>query len=221
MPRLAVDAHAFVRPSPSSGTLGGVAAKTRECMLLLEAAGYDIVLVETMGTGQAETVVADMTDVFMVLMLPGGGDELQGLKKGAVELADIIAVNKADGDNRQRAIAAARRISCCAAHPDAAIHELVAAGPNLFSTDRRGSSAAVGDDQQSPRAHARVGRARCSRRREQQVKWMWAMVEERMLAHVRSDPALETRLPKLEAAVAEGRMSAAVAVEEIAAALGI
>src|SRR6516162_6488914 len=107
MGRLAADANAFVRPSPSSGTLGGVAARTRECMLILEAAGYDCVLVETMGTGQAETVVAEMTDFFLVLMLPGAGDELQGLKKGVVELADMIVVNKADGDNRDRAIAAA------------------------------------------------------------------------------------------------------------------
>src|SRR5438128_11030965 len=107
MPRLASDASAFVRPSPASGTLGGVAAKTRESMLICEAAGYDVVLVETVGTGQSETMVADMTDFFLVLMLPGAGDELQGLKKGIVELADMIAINKADGDNIKRAKAAA------------------------------------------------------------------------------------------------------------------
>src|ERR1044071_2103619 len=99
MARLAQDANAFIRPSPSSGTLGGVAAKTRETMLLCEAAGFDVVLVETVGTGQSEIAVADMTDFFLVLMLPGAGDELQGLKKGVVELADMIAVNKSDGDN--------------------------------------------------------------------------------------------------------------------------
>ena len=107
MARLAVDPHAFVRPSPSSGTLGGVAAKTRETMLVCEAAGYDVVMVETVGIGQSETAVADMTDFFLVLMLPGAGDELQGLKKGIVELADMIAVNKADGDNIERAKVAA------------------------------------------------------------------------------------------------------------------
>ena len=107
MARLAADPNAFVRPSPASGTLGGVAAKTRESMLICEAAGYDVMLVETIGTGQSETVVADMTDFFLVLMLPGAGDELQGLKKGVVELADMIAVNKADGDNIRRAKAAA------------------------------------------------------------------------------------------------------------------
>ena len=99
MARLASDRECIRAPLPSSGTLGGVAAKTRECMLILEAAGYDTVLVETMGTGQSETVVADMTDFFLLLMLPGAGDEIQGLKKGVVELADMIAVNKADGDN--------------------------------------------------------------------------------------------------------------------------
>src|SRR5689334_899824 len=107
MARLASDPHAFVRPSPSSGTLGGVAAKTRETMLVCEAAGYDVVMVETVGIGQSETAVADMTDFFLVLMLPGAGDELQGLKKGIVELADMIAINKADGDNIKRAKVAA------------------------------------------------------------------------------------------------------------------
>src|ERR1700761_3472627 len=104
MARLANDAGAFIRPSPSSGTLGGVAAKTRETLLLCEAAGYDVVLVETVGVGQSEIAVADLTDFFRVLMLPGAGDELQGIKKGILELADMIAVNKADaGESEQRA----------------------------------------------------------------------------------------------------------------------
>src|SRR5690349_20925063 len=107
MARLSADPHAFIRPSPSSGTLGGVAAKTREAMLLCEAAGFDVILVETVGVGQSETAVADLTDFFLVLMLPGAGDELLGIKKGVVELADMLAVNKADGDNVKRASAAA------------------------------------------------------------------------------------------------------------------
>ena len=115
--------NAFVRPSPSSGTLGGVAAKTRETMLLCEAAGFDVVLVETVGIGQSETAVADMTDFFLALMLPGAGDELQGIKKGLVELADMIAVNKADGDNLKRARAAA-------AEYRAALHILTPRSPN-------------------------------------------------------------------------------------------
>src|SRR3954467_14557994 len=107
MARLSASHDAFIRPSPASGTLGGVAAKTREAMLLCEAAGFDVVLVETVGIGQSETAVCDMTDFFLALMLPGAGDELQGIKKGLVELADMIAVNKADGDNVKRANLAA------------------------------------------------------------------------------------------------------------------
>src|SRR5262249_1733261 len=107
MARLAADENAFIRPSPAARTLGGLASKTRETMPLAGAAGFDVVLVETVGTGQSEITVADMTDFFLVLMLPGAGDELQGLKKGVVELAEMIAVNKADGDNVARANAAA------------------------------------------------------------------------------------------------------------------
>ena len=108
MASLANDPSAFVRPSPTAGELGGVNRMTRETILLCEAAGFDVVLVETVGVGQSETVVADMVDFFLVLMLPGAGDELQGIKKGILELADMIAVNKADGDNAQAAAAAAR-----------------------------------------------------------------------------------------------------------------
>ena len=123
MARLAVEPNAFVRPSPAAGTLGGVAASTREAMLICEAAGFDVVLVETIGIGQSETAVADMTDFFLVLMLPGAGDQLQGLKKGVVELADMIAVNKADGDNISRATSAA-------AEYRAALHILTARTPS-------------------------------------------------------------------------------------------
>ena len=123
MVRLAVDPNAFIRPSPAAGTLGGVAAKTRETMLICEAAGYDVIFVETVGIRRSETAVADMTDFFLVLMLPGAGDELQGIKKGLVELADMIAVNKADGDNVVRA-----RIA--AAEYRAALHILSPRSPN-------------------------------------------------------------------------------------------
>ena len=159
MARLAVDDNAFVRPSPSSGTLGGVAAKTRETMLLCEAAGFDVVLVETVGIGQSETAVADMTDFFLALMLPGAGDELQGIKKGLVELADMIAVNKADGDNVKRATAAA-------AEYRAALHILTPRSPNwtppvddLFGADRQRRRRTVGAGADASRAHDRVGRA--------------------------------------------------------------
>src|SRR5204862_1139627 len=123
MEKLARDPNAFIRPSPAGSTLGGVARRTRESMLLAEAAGFDVVLVETVGVGQSETAVADMTDFFLVLMLPGAGDELQGIKKGVVEHADMIAVNKADGDNIKRATAAAPEYR-------AALHILNPRSPN-------------------------------------------------------------------------------------------
>ena len=220
MPRLSSDANAFVRPSPSSGTLGGVAAKTRESMLICEAAGYDVVLVETIGTGQSETMVADMTDFFLVLMLPGAGDELQGLKKGVSEIADMIAINKADGDNIKRAQAAA-------AEYRAALHILNPRSPSWSPpvvTYSALTGAGIAELWDSILDHRqRMGKAGelDARRQGQQVKWMWAMLEERMFARLKSNPALKAKLPRIEAAVAAGRMSPALAVEEIASLLDV
>jgi LAO/AO transport system kinase len=220
MARLAADDNAFVRPSPSSGTLGGVAAKTRETMLLCEAAGHDVVLVETVGIGQSETAVADMTDFFLALMLPGAGDELQGIKKGLVELADMIAINKADGDNIKRANAAA-------AEYRAALHILTPCSPNwtppvvTFSAlTGTGISELWGQVELHRERMTQTGEF-AARRREQQVKWMWSMLENRMFARLRSNAALRTKLPQIESAVADGSLSAPLAVDEIAAALGI
>ena len=220
MPRLAGDPQAFVRPSPASGTLGGVAAKTRETMLLCEAAGHDVVLVETVGIGQSETAVADMSDFFLVVMLPGAGDELQGLKKGVVELADMIAVNKADGDNIARAKAAA-------ADYRAALHILAPRSPH-WQPPVITYSAVTGQGiaklwEQVLAHHAQLSKAGelAARRRGQQVKWMWAMLEERLFGGLKSDPALNTKLPQIEAAVANGELSPTMAVEQIAAALGL
>lgn len=218
MARLAADDNAFVRPSPSSGTLGGVAAKTRETMLLCEAAGFDVVLVETVGIGQSETAVADMTDFFLALMLPGAGDELQGIKKGLVELADMIAVNKADGDNVKRATTAA-------AEYRAALHILNPRSPNwtppvvTYSALAGTGIAELWDQVLAHRKRLTASGELAARRREQQVKWLWSMLEERLFAKLRSDQGLRARLPRIEAAVAEGRLSAVLAVEEIAAAL--
>jgi GTPase len=218
MARLATDPNAFVRPSPSAGTLGGVAAKTRESMLLCEAAGFDVVLVETVGVGQSETAVADMTDFFLVLMMPGAGDELQGLKKGIVELADMIAVNKADGDNVRRAKAAA-------AEYRAALHIIAPRSPN-WTPPVVTYSALTGDGVAELWGQIIAHRERMqdtgelpARRREQQVKWMWSMLEERLFARLRSDPALKTKLKQAEAAVAAGKLAPTLAVEEIARAL--
>lgn len=219
MARLAVDPNAFIRPSPSAGTLGGVAAKTRETMLICEAAGYDVILVETVGIGQSETAVADMTDFFLALMLPGAGDELQGIKKGLVELADMIAVNKADGDNIMRARAAA-------AEYRAALHIL-----NPRSTTWQVPvvtySAMTGDGVAELWSKVLEHREKLSktgefsaRRREQQVKWMWAILEDRWRGRIASDSKLKAKLPQIEKAVAEGRLSPALAVDDILATLG-
>ena len=220
MARLASDPQAFIRPSPASGTLGGVAAKTRETMLVCEAAGYDVVLVETVGIGQSETAVADMTDFFLVLMLPGAGDELQGLKKGIVELADMIAVNKADGDNVQRA-------KMAAAEYRAALNILSPHSAN-WSPPVLTYSALTGNGIAELWARVLAHKDKMSasdelatRRREQQVKWMWTMLEERLTARLRSDPAVRAKLKAAEAAVAAGTLAPALAVDEIAQLLGV
>ena len=220
MARLAVDPNAYIRPSPSSGTLGGVAARTRETMLLCEAAGFDVVLVETVGVGQSETAVADLTDFFLVLMLPNAGDELQGIKKGIIELADMIAVNKADGNGATAARAAA-------AQYQAALH-ILAPASSLWSTPAVTISGLTGKGLDALWAKIEDHRARheakgliAERRRRQDVKWMWAMVEDRLQAKLRHDPALKARTPALEAAVAAGTLAPTLAAEEIAQALGL
>ena len=151
---------AYIRPSPASGTLGGVAAKTREAMLLCEAAGFDVVLVETVGIGQSETAVCDMTDFFLALMLPGAGDELQGIKKGLVELADMIAINKADGDNIKRANLAAAEYRGALHILTPALGALASAGPDLFGADRRRHRHAVAENPRPPHRDERLGRIR-------------------------------------------------------------
>ncbi len=220
MARLAVDPRAFIRPSPTAGTLGGVAARTRETMLLCEAAGYDVILVETVGTGQSETAVADMTDFFLALMLPGAGDELQGLKKGLVELADMIAINKADGDN-----AASARVA--AAEYGAALHILTPRfaewqPPVVTCSALTGAGVAqLWEHVLDHHCRLSASGAFAERRREQQVKWMWAIVEQRLHARLATDPKLKTRLPELERAVADGALSPALAAGEIVATLGL
>jgi LAO/AO transport system kinase len=220
MARLAVDDNAFIRPSPSAGTLGGVAAKTRETMLVCEAAGFDAILVETVGIGQSETAVADMTDFFLALMLPGAGDELQGLKKGLVELADMIAVNKADGDNVARAKGAA-------AEYRAALHILTPRSPNwtppvlTYSGLAHDGIAELWAQVIAHRDRLTATGELAARRRAQQVKWMWTMLDEFWRARIASEPKLKAKLPRLEAAVAAGELSPASAVDELVAALGM
>src|SRR5215831_77496 len=215
MARLSASDDAFIRPSPSSGTLGGVAAKTREAMLLCEAAGFDAVLVETVGIGQSETAVCDMTDFFLALMLPGGGDELQGIKKGLVELADMIAINKADGDNLKRA-------NITAADYRGALHILSPRSEHwhppvvTYSALTGNGIAELWQKVLDHRTAMNASGEFAARRREQQVKWMWSMLEGRMMARLRADAAIRAKVKKTEAEVADGKMTPAVAAEQIA-----
>jgi LAO/AO transport system kinase len=215
MARLAASDHAYIRPSPASGTLGGVAAKTREAMLLCEAAGFDVVLVETVGIGQSETAVCDMTDFFLALMLPGAGDELQGIKKGLVELADMIAVNKADGDNVKRA-------NHAAADYRSALHILNPRSEHwqppveTYSALTGNGIAKLWQKILDHRSAMNASGEFAKRRREQQVKWMWSMLESRMLARLRTEPSVRAKVRKIETEVAEGRVTPSLAAEQIA-----
>ena len=215
MARLSASDSAYIRPSPASGTLGGVAAKTREAMLLCEAAGFDVVLVETVGIGQSETAVCDMTDFFLALMLPGAGDELQGIKKGLVELADMIAVNKADGDNIKRANLAAGEYR-------SALHILTPRSehwhpPVLTYSALTGSGIEtlwqkILDHRTAMKASGEF----TARRQQQQVKWMWSMLEQRMMARLRADASVRAKVKRIETEVAAGRISPALAAEQMA-----
>jgi LAO/AO transport system kinase len=214
MARLSASDRAYIRPSPSSGTLGGVAAKTREAMLLCEAAGFDVILVETVGIGQSETAVCDMTDFFLALMLPGAGDELQGIKKGLVELADMIAINKADGDNVKRA-------NHAAADYRGALHILSPRSEHWHPpvvTYSALTGMGIAELWQKILDHRTAMNASgdfAVRRREQQVKWMWSMLEQRMLSRLRADAATRARVKKIENEVADGRLTPAVAAGQI------
>ncbi|MGK5729133.1 methylmalonyl Co-A mutase-associated GTPase MeaB [Streptomyces sp. URMC 124] len=214
MERLAVDPAAFVRPSPTAGTLGGVARATRETIVVMEAAGYDVVLVETVGVGQSETAVADMVDSFLMLTLARTGDQLQGIKKGVLELADIVAVNKADGPHERDAKAAARELAGALRllqPPDAAWNP-----PVLTCSARESTGLDVLWDrlEQHRRVQESTG-ALASRRREQQVDWVWTMVREQLLNELRDHPAVRKAGPGIEQQVREGALPASLAAERL------
>jgi LAO/AO transport system kinase len=214
MERLAVDPRAFIRPSPAGETLGGVTRATRETILVCEAAGFDVVLVETVGVGQSETVVADMVDFFLVLMLSGAGDDLQGIKKGVLELADMVAVNKADGDNRRRA-------ELAAADYRSALHLMTPASPTW--TPQVLTCSGLADEgldelwRQVELHREKLGATGEleEKRRAQQVRWMWSMLDERLRDDLRARPAVASRLAALEAEVRAGRVTATAAVDEL------
>ena len=214
MERLANDPHAFVRPSPASGSLGGVTRSTRETILLCEAAGFDTVIVETVGVGQSETVVAEMVDIFVVLMLAGAGDELQGIKKGILELADLIAVNKADGDNLKKARVAA-------ADYRRALHLMKPASPHWTPPVLTCSALEnigldeIADQIRGHRQTMTASGERAHRRRDQQIGWMWAMIGDRLLEQFTISAEVQDRVDGVSAAVLAGDLPAAVAADQL------
>jgi LAO/AO transport system kinase len=213
MEHLARSQNAFIRPSPTGGSLGGVARKTREAILVCEAAGYDIVLVETVGVGQSETAVAEMVDFFLLLKLAGAGDELQGIKRGILELADLIAINKADGDNIPAAELARGEF-------ERALGILRSEGewqPKVVtSSGRTGSGldeiwAILREHHDLMSANGELDR----RRRRQLLGWMWSLVDEGLRAAVREHPDVSATLSSLEEAVLQGRTTPTSAAEKI------
>jgi GTPase len=219
MPRLAAETAAYIRPSPSAGTLGGVARRTRESLLVCEAAGYGVVLVETVGVGQSETVVAGMTDCFVALMLPGAGDELQGIKRGLLERADVIAVNKADGDTRAAAELAAGQYRT-ALRALAGRHDDPPAVLTCSALHGQGVEevwGAVG------RRHARLAATGelAERRRRQNLRWLWDLVEDGLRRAVRGHPAVSAIRQQLEEDVLAGTTPASAAARRVLEAFGI
>jgi len=213
MQELSRDERAFIRPSPTAGTLGGVARRTREAGLACEAAGFDVVVMETVGVGQSETAVADMVDLFVLLLPPAGGDELQGLKKGIVELADLIVVNKADGDLEPAANRAVAEYL-------AAVHMLRPANAGWMTPVLKVSSLyRRGLDQvwtEINRFRATLGAARLSEKRARQARaWMWHEIEEGLIAALRGHPEVAKRLDELEARVAAGALTPTAAARAI------
>ncbi len=214
MNRLANDPSAFVRPSPSSGTLGGVTRTTRESMAVLEAAGYDVVMVETVGIGQSETVVAEMVDIFLVLMLPGAGDELQGIKKGVLELADMIAVNKTDGENEARAFEAAKDYISALRLTQSAIPDWIPPVVNCSALTGKGLDE-VWEKIQNHRETLELNGEWEKRRKDQKLKWMWSIVEERLSSDLHDHPSIAEQVPEIEKTVLAGEISATSAAEKL------
>jgi LAO/AO transport system kinase len=220
MHRLAVDPAAFIRPSPSSGTLGGVARATRESMVIMEAAGYDVVLVETVGVGQSEIAVASMVDTFLLLTLARSGDQLQGIKKGVLELADVIAVNKADGPHERDARAAARELAAALRllrDPGAAWRTPVLTCSAQENTGLDEVWERLGQHRAMLESTGELDR----RRRDQQVGWTWNLVHDQLLARLHEDPRVRAIAPALEQRVRDGSVTATTAADEILGAFGL
>jgi LAO/AO transport system kinase len=214
METLAFAENAFVRPSPAGKTLGGVTRRTRESLLLCEAAGFDVILVETVGVGQSETAVADMTDMFLLLLLPAGGDELQGIKRGIMELADLILVNKSDGDQAN----AARQTK---ADYGAALHFMKSRFANwqpqvlaCSSTKNQGIEE-VWHQVTAFRAALDADGELQQQRAQQARSWMWAETAEALVSDLKNDARVKALVPELEQAVLDGLLPATVAAQRL------
>ena len=227
MEKLSVHERAYIRPSPSSGTLGGVAARTREAMLVCEAAGYEVVIVETVGVGQSEIAVAAMTDMFVLMQLPNAGDELQAIKKGVMELADLVLVNKADLDadaarRAQAQITSSLRLLGRHGNPAHAQHDQAVWHPRVLALSALSGQgvdrlwAAVDTFRKLQTHNGRLA----SRRREQSLAWMWERVEAGLRQAFRDDPLVRARLETITANVAHGGLVASTAARELLALFG-
>jgi LAO/AO transport system kinase len=219
---LSVHDQAYIRPSPSSGTLGGVAEKTRESMLVCEAAGYDVVIVETVGVGQSETAVANMTDMFVLLQLPNAGDDLQAIKKGVMEIADLVVINKADIDataatRAQLQITSALQLlgmhgGSGHAHRNTEVwHPKVVQLSALLGQGVDAFWAAVGEFQTIQKQNGRF----TERRQNQALSWMWERIDAGLKQNFRAQPRVQTLLPQLSQQVAAGQLAASTASRQL------
>ncbi|MDJ0721578.1 MAG: methylmalonyl Co-A mutase-associated GTPase MeaB [Desulfobacterales bacterium] len=214
MEQLAVQADAYIRPSPSGGTLGGVARKTRETMIACEAAGFDVMIVETVGVGQSETTVASMVDFFLVLMLAGAGDELQGIKKGVLELADAIAITKSDGDNVDKALKARQAY-------EYALHLLASASPDWQPPVLTCSALApegidrIWETVQHHRQIFEASGALMANRRQQALAWLQDLVDDGLRERFLRHPGIRQNLPRYQREVVDGRTSPTAAAEAL------
>jgi LAO/AO transport system kinase len=222
MEHLSVHEQAYIRPSPSSGTLGGVAEKTRECMLVCEAAGYDVVLVETVGVGQSETAVANMTDMFVLMQLPNAGDDLQAIKKGVMDIADLVVINKADIDamaamRAQLQITSALQLlgmhgSAGHAHADTTQwHPRVVQLSALLGQGVDAFWQTVSEFKHLQTQNGRLA----SRRQHQALSWMWERIDAGLKHNFRAQPSVQALLPTLRQQVADGQLAASTAARQL------
>lgn len=220
MARLAQHESAFIRPSPAAGSLGGVARRTREAMLLCEAAGYDVIIVETVGVGQSEIEVADMVDMFMLLLLPGSGDELQGIKKGIVELADLVIVNKADGD----LIAQAKRVQSDYSAAMRMLHPATACWLPKVLTCSAINNQGIDEIWKTASGFEKIMREHGElekKRAHQAVSWMWKEIKETLISRFMNNPAIAAKIQSIENTVRNGRKSPTQAAMELIQETGI